>query len=85
MRAPTLKTERLVLRPPRLEDAPAIQEHFAHWEIIQHLSTSVPWPYPENGALEFLKMKLKDEPQSQDLLWAIRERGKEDQLIGIIE
>jgi ribosomal-protein-alanine N-acetyltransferase len=85
MRAPTLKTERLVLRPPRLEDAPSIQEHFAHWEIIQHLSTGVPWPYPENGAQEFLEKRLEYEKQNEDLMWAITERGREEELIGFID
>ena len=39
---PTLQTERLVLRPLALSDAPAIQRHFNNWNIIQHLAQVVP-------------------------------------------
>ena len=35
---PTLQTERLILRPLALSDAPAIQRHFNNWNIIQHLA-----------------------------------------------
>lgn len=45
MQTPQLETERLILRPLALSDAPAIQRHFDNWNIIRHLSTVVPWPY----------------------------------------
>src|SRR5690242_7386141 len=35
MLAPTLLTERLILRPLALSDAPAIQRHFNNWNIIR--------------------------------------------------
>ena len=43
---PTLSTPRLTLRPLQLEDAPAIQALFPQWEIVRHLASRVPWPYP---------------------------------------
>ncbi|PTT94866.1 GNAT family N-acetyltransferase, partial [Pseudomonas sp. HMWF005] len=52
---PTLYTERLILRPLQLEDAEAVQRQFPHWEVVRYLNVAVPWPYPENGALSYLR------------------------------
>ena len=84
MKPPILTTERLLLRPLRETDAAAIQEYFARWSIIQHLSTDVPWPYPEDGAEQFIRGQMTKEASSEDLCWAITERGR-DTLIGVIE
>lgn len=43
---PTLYTERLILRPLELADADAVQQQFAHWEVVRYLNALVPWPYP---------------------------------------
>jgi len=49
-------TDRLLLRPLCLQDAPAIQKYFPHWEIVRHLSAkAVKWPYPQDGAHKFLR------------------------------
>jgi [ribosomal protein S5]-alanine N-acetyltransferase len=48
---PILETERLILRPVELADAEQVQELFAQWEIVRLLNGSIPWPYPEDGAL----------------------------------
>jgi len=55
MKTPALETERLILRPLTLDDAPAIQKYFNDWHIIKNLSKAVPWPYPANGAENFIK------------------------------
>jgi len=41
---PTLQTRRLLLQPLQLSDAPAIQQHFAHWEVVRYLNALVPCP-----------------------------------------
>ncbi len=41
---PTLKTERLLLRPFRAEDAPAVHTHCGSWNVARML-TRVPHPY----------------------------------------
>lgn len=83
MKPPNLQTSRLILRPLKLDDAPALQRHFARWEIIQNLSLAVPWPYPENGAHQFIQQRLQ--PDSDDLVWAITEKEAVDELIGVID
>jgi len=58
MLVPTLLTERLILRPLAMSDAPAIQRHFNNWNIIRNLATLVPWPYPDDGAETFIRLQL---------------------------
>ncbi len=38
-----------------MHDADAIQRIFPQWEVVQFLADQVPWPYPENGALDYLE------------------------------
>lgn len=82
----TLTTSRLILRPLRLSDASRIQELFPHWEIVQYLATVIPWPYPDDGARQFLSRILTDMEQGDRYGWAItlKEDG-DDQLIGVID
>ena len=49
-----LKTERLLLRPPKPEDAERMQRILDDFEVAKNLSR-VPHPYPENGAHEYLE------------------------------
>ena len=53
-----IKTKRLALRVPTLDDAEFIQREFAKWEIIKYLNKNIPWPYPDDGAEYFLKEML---------------------------
>lgn len=83
---PTLETERLILREVTLADAPAIQRHFGTWAVIQHLSTGVPWPYPDDGALTFLTERLLPAlDKGECLYWGITLKGGADEVIGGIE
>ena len=59
MDTPTLQTDRLILRPLALPDAPAIQRHFSNWNVIRNLSKVVPWPYPDDGAEIFIRRQLE--------------------------
>jgi ribosomal-protein-alanine N-acetyltransferase len=58
MITPTLQTKRLMLRPLALSDARAIQHHFNNWNIIRNLASVVPWPYPADGAENFVRLML---------------------------
>ena len=84
MKPPVLETERLILRPIRREDAEAIQKHFPHWGIVQHLATQVPWPYPADGARTWVDSTLREQAQGPDMTWAITERDTND-MIGVID
>ena len=69
MKIPTLKTERLILRPLTLDDVPAIQDYFNDWEMIKF--TTAPWPYPLDSARENILSVLSNIEQGKQVDWAI--------------
>jgi RimJ/RimL family protein N-acetyltransferase len=82
--SPALETPRLHLRPLTLDDAPAIQEQFARWEIVRHLASRVPWPYPADGALSFVRdVALPGMARGEAWHWSLRLREAPDRLIGV--
>lgn len=82
---PILVTPRLILRPLDLADAGAIQTLFPQWEVVRFLASRVPWPYPADGALTFIRdMALPAMQQGAEWHWSIRLKSMPDQLIGEI-
>lgn len=82
---PTLNTTRLALQPLQLDDAPAIQALFPHWQIVRYLANRVPWPYPADGALRYLRdIALPAMQQGREWHWTLRPRQQPRQLIGQI-
>jgi RimJ/RimL family protein N-acetyltransferase len=80
---PTLVTERLELRPLRLSDSIAIQRIFPRWEVVRLLLAGVPWPYPEDGALSFVRDgTLPAVDRGEEWAWTIRPRSDPDAVIG---
>ncbi|MCB1563400.1 MAG: GNAT family N-acetyltransferase [Alphaproteobacteria bacterium] len=86
MKTSILETGRLILRPLTLEDAPAVQKYFNDWEIIKNLSKVVPWPYPDDGAEDFIKNNaLPRMREKGHLIWAITLKENPGEAIGIID
>jgi [ribosomal protein S5]-alanine N-acetyltransferase len=82
---PTITTSRLILRPLDLADAEAVQILFPRWEIVQFLSSHIPWPYPADGALTFIRdIALPATRQGTEWHWSIRPKSAPEQLIGVI-
>lgn len=82
---PALVTRRLELRPATLADAPAIQACFPHWDVVRYLSAAVPWPYPDDGALAFLRDKaIPDMDVGISRTWTIRPKSDPGRLFGAI-
>ncbi len=82
---PTLATERLILPPLSLDDAPAIQRIFAQWEVVRYLADQVPWPYPPDGARTYVEqVALPAMRRGVQWHWSLRTRAEPDRLIGII-
>ncbi|HZE52520.1 MAG TPA: GNAT family N-acetyltransferase [Bradyrhizobium sp.] len=82
---PTITTSRLILRPLDLADVDAVQLLFPRWEIVRFMSSHVPWPYPADGALTFIRdMALPAMRQGTEWHWSIRPKLSPEQLIGVI-
>ncbi|WP_064118217.1 GNAT family N-acetyltransferase [Pseudomonas fluorescens] len=82
---PTLYTERLILRPMQLADAEAVQQLFPYWEVVRYLNAAVPWPYPDDGALTYLRdIALPALAAGKEWHWSIRLKSAPEQLIGNI-
>lgn len=80
-----LTTKRLILRPLIIEDADWIQKKFSKWEIIKFLNSRIPWPYPDDGALTFLRdMVLPSMKKNKAIHWGIFLKDKPDEGIGVI-
>ncbi|MBP2229035.1 RimJ/RimL family protein N-acetyltransferase [Azospirillum agricola] len=83
--AMSFSTPRLELRPLALPDAPAIQRHFPHWEIVRFLNDRVPWPYPADGALVFIRdVALPAMEREEAFHWTLRLRERPEEVIGVI-
>ncbi|UGX84796.1 GNAT family N-acetyltransferase [Phyllobacterium meliloti] len=82
---PVLETRRLILKPLELSDANAVQKNFPQWEVVKYLNVAVPWPYPEDGALTYIRdIALPGIAAGSQWHWSIRRKTAPDDLIGLI-
>jgi ribosomal-protein-alanine N-acetyltransferase len=82
---PTLETARLLLRPIELADAEQIQQIFPQWEIVKFLANKIPWPYPPDGALTFIRdVALPTTERGDEWIWTIRRKQEPATIIGSI-
>lgn len=80
---PTLETERMLLRPLGFGDAPRI-EMLAGDRRISATTLSIPHPYPEGGALMWIRGLLENRPPgSNEYVFGI-ERKTDGVLMGVI-
>lgn len=82
---PELETRRLLLRPLELADAQQIQKIFPQWEIVRYLAGPVPWPYPPDGALTYVRdVALPAMACGEAWHWTLRLKAAPDVIIGFI-
>lgn len=80
-----LETPRLRLRPLAEADAPRIQLLFPNPNVVRYLASAIPWPYPDDGAVEFVRRTLPKVEAREEYDWAILRKGHEDEgLVGLI-
>jgi len=85
MQIPTLKTDRLLLKPLVSADALQIQKIFPRWEIVRYMVASIPWPYPDDAASHYVdNIALPAMAEGLAWVWTIRLRNNPDNLIGVI-
>jgi len=83
---PPLETSRLLLRPVALDDAGQLQATFPQWDIVRYLSKEVPWPYPADGALTYIRDVALPAMEAGTLwMWTIRLKSDPDRIIGAID
>ena len=82
---PTLTTERLVLRPFRLADAPHVQRLAGAREIAEN-TLHIPHPYPDGAAEGWIALhqQLFDEQKEVVLAITVREGGELAGTIGLM-
>ncbi|HEY2861125.1 MAG TPA: GNAT family N-acetyltransferase [Terracidiphilus sp.] len=82
---PEGRTARLLLRPFEVADAPEIQRLFPQWQIVKYLAAVVPWPYPPDGAEQFLRQSaLPRMAAGNAWYWTLRLLSDPDRIIGAI-
>ncbi|MGG6195693.1 GNAT family N-acetyltransferase [Pantoea allii] len=82
---PEIVTERLILKPLTLRDADAMQATFPRWEIVRYLIDSVPWPYPDGAARDYIaNVALPAVAAGKGWYWTLRRREEEQVMIGAI-
>jgi len=80
---PTLETTRLILRPLSLADAPSIQCMASVREVADTM-ISIPHPYPDGEAEQYIRRKISELEAERSVLFAI-ERKSEKAFCGVIE
>jgi ribosomal-protein-alanine N-acetyltransferase len=86
MNLPVLRTNRLILRPPVPEDASAIQQYVSDRRIAE-TTALIPHPYPEGGALEWIRrseLTLR-EGRGVDFSILLRESGELVGVVGLVD
>ena len=82
---PQLETKRLILRPLEISDADQIQQIFPQWEIVKYLQSKVPWPYPADGAITYIRdMAIPAMERGESWHWTLRLKNNPQQIIGFI-
>jgi RimJ/RimL family protein N-acetyltransferase len=80
-----METARLWLRPLELADADQIQALFPQWEIVRYLEARVPWPYPPDGALTFIRqMAAPAMERGEQWHWTLRLKSAPGQIVGCV-
>jgi RimJ/RimL family protein N-acetyltransferase len=80
-----LQTARLILRPIALSDAAQVQPLFAQWQVVQHLNSKVPWPFPEDGVLTYYReVALPAIERGEEWHWTLRRKLDPEQIVGAI-
>lgn len=74
----TLSTTRLVLRPFRADDAPAVQRLLSERAVAEQTLT-IPHPYPDGAATEFIAQHAEWMASGKRLIWAIT---RDEEIVG---
>lgn len=82
---PVFTTDRLILKPVTEADIPCYEKHFIDYEVIRHLASAVPWPYPENGVESWVKNVILPSQGKDRWVWGIFLQTRPAKLIGVVD
>ena len=58
---------------------------FPHWGVVEFLAARVPWPYPADGALSYIRdLALPAMARGDEWHWTLRLKTAPEQIIGSI-
>ena len=82
---PKLITERIILKAVTENDVISYEKYFVDYEIIRHLSSGVPWPYPKNGVKAYIKENIIPKQGKDKWVWGIFLKENSEELIGVVD
>jgi RimJ/RimL family protein N-acetyltransferase len=82
---PNFTTKRLFLKAVAETDIPSYEKYFLDYEVIRHLASTVPWPYPENGVRDFVKENIIPKQGKDKWVWGIFLQQCPEELIGVVD
>jgi RimJ/RimL family protein N-acetyltransferase len=82
---PVFETKRLILRGVTEADALSYQKYFADYEVIRHLTRLVPWPYPEGGALSYIRNVILPVQGKDRWVWGIFLKENPEELVDAVD
>lgn len=85
LKLPVFETERLILREVLPQDIPSYEKNFVDYDVIKHLSSGVPWPYPENGVQTYLENDVFPRQGQDKWVWGIFLKDKQSEIIGTVD
>lgn len=85
MSLPRFETKRLILKELTLEDAPSYEKNFVDYKVIRYLSSLVPWPYPKNGVVDFIRNFILPKQGKGRWVWGIFLKENPSELIGAVD
>ena len=80
---PTLNTDRLILRPFTLADAPDVERLAGAWEVAD-TTLRIPHPYPKGGGAAWINTRLAAWADNKSLALAIAPHETSSAIIGAI-
>ena len=78
---PTLQTDRLLLRPFRLEDAAAVAAYCGDWDVAR-MTARIPHPYALDDAIDWIEGRVEGPPE---LRFCIEVEGAAAGAIGLVD
>jgi len=82
---PEFQTKRLILKAVTEADIPSYEKYFIDYEVIRHLSSVVPWPYPGDGVSHHIKTCILPKQGDNKWVWGIYLRQETKELIGVVD